>query len=157
MKKFLAVSGILLLIFGLSCKRDSSPENSFEDLPLGEDEIDIEKIENITGFQLRILLAEELGFKPLNKFYWISVKEKIDKQKVEELAIAIIKETITQKPETYHTFTIHFYREDHLSSSIEKSRSFAHVTFLPKGGWLEAGQVPIDNYESYELTCTILE
>ena len=157
MKKFLAVSGILLLTFSLSCKRNVPPGDSFEDSPMSEVVIKIEKIENLSGLRLRILHTEDLGFKPLHKFYWISVKEKIDKQKVEELAATIIEETIAQKPETFHTFTFHFYREDHLVESLRNSRSFAHVTYLPEGGWLKAGQVPIDGYKDYELTCSILE
>ena len=143
------------IIFILSCKNEPSEKTSLQTAPLAGAEIDIQKIENFTGVQFKILKTETIGYMPLNKFYWVCMKEKGTSQKVEQVANAIIKETIAKKPKTYHSFTIHFFCEDELAGSVEKSKSFARANYLPEGSWLKVGRVPIDDYKDYKLTLTL--
>ena len=150
---FLLIS-FTAIIFSLSCKKESSEKDMLQTSPLVEAEIDIQKIENLTGVQFKILKAETIGYMPLHKFYWVCLEEKVDNQKVKELADAIIKETIAKKPKTYHSFTVHFFCESELAESVERSKSFSHANFLPEGGWVKVGRVPIDDYKSYKLTCS---
>jgi len=101
--------------------------------PLAGAEIDIQKIENLTDVQFKILKTETIGYMPLNKFYWICLPKKVNSQKVKELADSIIKEIIAEKPKTYHSFTVHFFWENELGECVEKSKSFARAYFLPEG------------------------
>ena len=145
------------IIFILSCKKEPSEKTSLQTAPLAEAEIDIQKISSMTGVQFKILKTETIGYMPLHKFYWICMQEKAISQKVEQVADAIIKETIAKKPKTYHSFTIHFFCEDELAESVEKSKSFARVSFLPEGDWTKVGRVPLDDYKDYNLTYTSFE
>ena len=145
------------IIFSLSCKKEPSEKPSLERAPLAGVEIDIQKIENLTGIQFRVLKTETVGYMPLHKFYWICLPKKVNSQKVKELSDAITKEIIAKKPKTYHSFTIHFFLEDELAESAKSSKSFARSNFLPEGSWLKVGRVPIDDYKSYKLVCTSLE
>ena len=120
-------------------------------------EIDIRKIENLTGVQFNILKTKTIGYMPLHKFYWVCLKKKVSSQKVKELADSIIKEIIAKKPKTYHSFTVHFFWEDELCESVEKSKSFARANFLPEGDWTKVGRVLTDDYKDYNLTFTSLE
>ena len=83
--------------------------------------------------------------------------ERADREKIEGLASALIKETIAANPATFYSFTIHFFCEPELAKTIEASRAFAHATFLPGGDWAKVGRVPIDDYKDYVLNCVFLE
>jgi len=145
------------IIFSLSCKKEPSEKSMLQTAQLVGIEIDIQKIENLTDVQFKILKTETIGHIPLHKFYWVCLKKKVNSQRVEELADSIIKEIIIKKPKTYHSFTIHFFLEDELGASVERSRCFARANFLPQGGWVKVGRVPIDDYKDYALTYTFLE
>jgi len=145
------------IIFSLSCKKEPSEKSMLQTAQLVGIEIDIQKIENLTDVQFKILKTETIGHIPLHKFYWVCLKKKVNSQMVEELADSIIKEIIIKKPKTYHSFTIHFFLEDELGASVERSRCFARANFLPQGGWVKVGRVPIDDYKDYALTYTFLE
>ena len=145
------------IIFSLSCKKEPSEKPILEMAPLAEVEIDIQKIENLTGVQFKILKTETVGYMPLHRFYWVCLPKKVNSQKVKELSDAITKELIAKKPKTYHSFTIHFFWEDELAECVEKSKSFARANFLPEGSWLKVGRAPLDDYKDYKLTLTSLE
>ena len=145
------------IIFSLSCKKEPSEKSMLQTAQLVGIEIDIQKIENLTDIQFKILKTETIGHIPLHKFYWVCLKNRVNSQGVEELADSIIKEIIIKKPKTYHSFTIHFFWEDELGASVERSRCFARANFLPEGNWTKVGRIPIDDYKDYELTYTSLE
>ena len=147
---------LTFIIFSISCKK-SSENPLLQTAQLAGVEIDVKKIENLGGVQFKILKTETIGYMPLHKFYWVCLKNKANSQRIEELADSIIKEIIAKKPKTYHSFTIHFFWEDELGECVEKSDSFARANFLPQGGWVKVGRVPIDDYKDYALTCTFLE
>ncbi len=144
------------IIFSFSCKK-SSEKPMLLAAQLPETEIDIQKIENLTGVQFKILKTETIGYMPLHRFYWVCLPKRVSNQKVNELADSIIKEIITKKPSTYHSFTVHFFWEDELGECVEKSKSFARANFLPEGDWTKVGRVPLDDYKDYALSCTFLE
>ena len=148
---------ILFIIFSFSCKKESQTKAGLEKAFITEAEIDVQKIESLTGIQCKILKIETIGYMPINKFYWVCLGEKISSVKVEDLAEAIIKETIAKKPNTFHSFTIHFFCESELAETLERSRCFARAKFLPEGDPLKVGRVPIEDYKSYKLVLTILE
>jgi len=160
MKKVVAILFLIsftFIIFSLSCKKEPSEKSMLQTVQLAGVEIDIQKIENLTDVQFKILKIETIGYIPLHKFYWVCLKKKVNNQRVKELADSIIKEIIIKKPKTYHSFTIHFFLEDELGASVESSRCFASANFLPQGGWVKVGRVPIDDYKDYSLTYTFLE
>lgn len=143
----------ILIIFLSFCKKETKVTNQ----SLSVNTIDIHTIENLTGCQFNILKSESLGYIPLHKFYWICLKDEVNNQKLNELAEAIIISTIQKKPKTYHSFTIHFFLESELKERVENSKSFAKANYLPQGSWIKVGRGPIEDYNDYELTCTILE
>ena len=144
------------ITFSVSCKKE--PEKSIlQTAQLPAVEIDIRKIENLTGIQFKILKTETIGYMPLHRFYWVCLPKKVNSQKVNELSDAIIKEIIAEKPRTYHSFTIHFFWEDELADCVESSKSFARANFLPEGEWVKVGRASIDDYKSYRIVSTILE
>jgi len=143
----------ILIIFSSSCNKETKITNQ----PLSVETVDIHAIENLTGCQFNILKSQTLGYIPLHKFYWVSLKDEANNQKLNELAEAIIKETIYQNPKTFHSFTIHFFLENELKESVEKSNIFARANFLPEGSWVKVGRVPIKEYEDYKLTLTYSE
>lgn len=147
---------IIVFSSASSCKKEPSRTSGPEVPILPGVDIDVEKIQNQTGIPFRILKTETVGYMPLHKFYWVSLKEKVSEEKVEILAQALIKETIAMKPETFHSFSIHFFWEDELEETVEKSTCFARATFLPGGSWLKVGREPIEDYKNYQLTCTFL-
>ena len=151
---FFAFTLILILP---SCKKNPSEESTLETPPLIGAEVEAKKIEAQTGISFKILKNESIGYMPLHKFYWISLKSKLNKQQLEILAKALIKETIAKKPNTYHSFTIHFFWENELAETLDKSPRFAQATFLPEGNWQKVGRVPLDHYKNYKLTCIFLE
>ncbi len=140
------------IIFSSSCKKEPLQKTMLQTAQLPGTEIDIHKIENMTDVQFKILKTETIGYMPLNKFYWICLPKKVSSQKIKELADSIIKETIAKKPKTYHSFTIHFFCEDELAESVERSKSFARANYLPEGSWLKVGRVSVDDYKDYKLT-----
>ncbi len=155
MKKILILSTLILLIFYLHCKKEGPKETtSLSTSQLIEPEIDIQKIINLTGVHFKVLKTEAIGYMPLHKFCWVCLENKVNQEKVKELAKEIIKDIIAKKPKTYHSFTIHFFYKDEMAENLEESEPFAKATFLPEGNWLKVGRVPIDNYKTYKLTCT---
>jgi len=157
MKKLTFAFGVIFLIFSLTCKKEPSKKVKFEAAQIVGAEIDLQKIQNLTGVLCKILKAETIGYTPLHKFYWICLGEKTNREKVEELAETIIKETIAKKPNTFHSFTIHFFCEEELAETPERSKCFARANFLPEGDCLKVGKIPIDDYKSYKLTLAIFE
>jgi|GEM_PF-571238 len=158
MKKRKIIFAIFLIVFLASCQKEGPKAPSKIALEqLASTEVDVKKIEQLTGISLRILKTEALGYMPLNKFFWVSVPEKLAPEKIEKLAEAIIKQTILSRPRTYHSFTVHFFCEKELGPSLETSQSFAKATFLPEGSWAKVGRVPIDDYKTYQLTCSLRE
>ncbi len=145
------------ITFSLSCKKEPSEKPILETAPLAGVEIDMQKIENLTGIQFKILKTETIGYMPLHRFYWVCLPKKANSQKVKELSNAITKEIIAKKPKTYHSFTIHFFWGDELAECVERSKSFARANFLPEGSWFKVGRAPIDDYKDYKLTLTSLE
>jgi hypothetical protein len=145
------------IIFSISCKKTPSEITMLEKAQPQETEIDIQKVEKLTGVQFKILKTETIGYIPLNRFYWVCLPNKVPSQKVKELTDSIIKEIIAKNPKTYHSFTIHLFWEDELGECVEESKSFARANFLPEGDWTKVGRVPIDDYKDYKLTCTFFE
>ena len=153
---FLAKFGSLI-ISSVSSKNELGKTANIVYLPLPEYEINIKAIENSTGCSFRILKTESLGYIPHHKFYWICLKKELPNKKLEELADAIIRDTILKKPKTYHSFTLHFFLENKLKKRVEKSKRFAKANFLPEGNWIKVGRTPIENYEDYELILSYSE
>jgi len=147
----------IIIIINSACKKQASNKASPEIQLPGSAEVDVSKIESSTGLHFEILKTETHGYKPIHKFFWVCLSEKPDEQKLKDLAEAIIKEAISSNPETYHSFTIHFFCESELEETLEKSNRFAQATFLPEGSWLKVGRVPIDDYKDYKLTCEFIE
>ena len=148
---------IILIFFYSSCNKNLEKSAITTNDTEYAIEFDHHAIENSTGCQFNILKAKTLGYIPLHKFYWISLENKIPNQKLEELADAIIKETIKESPKTYHSFTLHFLLESELLKRAENLKCFARATFLPEGSWGKVGRVAIENYEDYQLTCQTFE
>lgn len=94
MKKLIALFGFTLIILSPSCKKESLKKALPESTPSTLGEIDIEKLENSTGIQFKILKTEVIGYKPLHKFYWVRLKNKVNNQDIETLVNAIIQESI---------------------------------------------------------------
>jgi len=158
MRKILILSMLILLNFHLFCKKESPKETtSLGTSQLIKPEINVQKIIELTGVHFKILKTEAIGYMPLHKFCWVCLENKVNQQKVKELAKEIIMDIIAKKPKTYHSFTIHFFYKDEMGKTLEKSEPFATATFLPEGNWLKVGRVPIDNYKSYKLTCVFHE
>lgn len=157
LKLILVFIMLTLVLFSSSCKKKESKKHVTETASVTGIEVDAKKIRKLTGVSFNILKTETIGYAPINKFYWISIKKRVSNQKVEELADAIIKETIAEKPKTFHSFTIHFFWENELTENLSESKRFARATFLPDGDWRKVGRVPIDDYKDYRLTCTFHE
>ena len=120
-------------------------------------EIDPEKIAAVVGVRFRVLKTEALGQMTRNKFYWICLGDKVAGPKLEELAMAIVRETIAARPQTYHSFAMHFFLESGLKETCEASTPFARANYLPEGNWLKVGRASIEDYKDYRLTLTRLE
>lgn len=117
-------------------------------------EIDPEKIAAVVGVRFRVLKTEALGQTTRNKFYWISLGDKVADPKLEELAMAIVHATIAARPQTYHSFAVHFFLESGLKETCEASTAFARATYLPEGIWVKVGRASIEDYKDYRLTLT---
>jgi hypothetical protein len=164
MKKEWSLFGIvsIVLIIGCcaalsSCKKENAQKPSFEAVPQGPSDIDVNKIGAASGIPLKIIKTEDIGFSPKQKFFWVLTKEIPAIQKTEELASAIIKETILLRPQTYHGITIHFIDEAGFAGTPENSKRFAKATYFPEGSMEKIGRVPIDEYKEYKLVCTLLK
>ncbi|MFW6128767.1 MAG: hypothetical protein ACOC6P_00785 [Candidatus Aminicenantaceae bacterium] len=68
---------------------------------------------------------------------------------------AIIWDIIEQKPATFHSFTIHFFKKEDLLQTVEDSNPFAKAEYLPEGGLAEVGRVAIEEYENYQLILSL--
>jgi hypothetical protein len=120
-------------------------------------EIDPEKITNALDINFQVLKTETVGQSTRNKFYWVCVGDKVTGPKIEKLAMAIIRETIAARPQTYHSFTVHFFRESDLKETPESSANFAYATYLPEGGWQKVGRDSIEDYKAYRLQLALSE
>ncbi len=109
------------------------------------------------GVSFQVLKTETVSQSTRNKFYWVCVGDKVAGPKIEELAMAIIRETIAARPQTYHSFTVHFIRESDLKETPESSAAFARATYLPDGSWQKIGRASIEDYKEYRLQLTLLE
>lgn len=119
--------------------------------------INVEKIEKELNLKFRILKTDSLGSTLMHKFCWISLAERVSREKVEQLANCIIKEIIAKQPRTFHSITIHFFWDSDLKERIELSPSFARAAFLPFGDWQKVGRVPLEDYKDYKLVLTFIE
>jgi hypothetical protein len=147
---------VILILFNFSCKKESGSQARLKPALSVQTEIDAQEIANLTGVRLRILKSESIGISPRHKFFWVCLAEKAEKEKVEGLAMEIIKKTIALNPKTYHSFIIHFFCEKELTGTPEESKPYARATFLPYGTPDKVGRIPINNYQDYILTCTFL-
>ncbi|HZX10985.1 MAG TPA: hypothetical protein VFG01_08585 [Acidobacteriota bacterium] len=155
--KLILLSVILgIIVFGSFCSKKPSEDKKGVDETVFL-EFDVQKIKDSTGMSFEIVKTKNVGYDPLNKFYWVSVEEKLAEEDLRILAQEIIDTAIQSEPQTYHSFTIHFLQEDKAGASREKPKAFAKVTFLPEGSWTKVGRVPINDYSDYELTCTIVD
>jgi len=150
---------VILLLLSFCCQKKEPTKKAFEERkePGAAAEIDVQKVEAATGISFKILKTEAVGFMPRHKFFWVCVSERADKEKIEGLASAIIKETIAANPATFHSFTVHFFCEPELAKTLEASTAFARATFLPEGSWVKVGRAPIDDYKDYVLDCVFLD
>lgn len=150
---------ILTVIFGIIvissfCSRKPSEDKKGVDETVFL-EFDVQKIKDSTGLSFKIIKTKEVGYEPLNKFYWVNIEKKIPMENLKVLAQEIIDAAIQSKPQTYHSFTIHFIYKDKSKETKEEPKAFAKVTYLPEGSWTKVGRVPINDYSDYELTCTM--
>ena len=156
LKLFAALASII--IFLPACSKDEGTEGSAgTGKPVVKSvasEIDPEKIAKTVGVSFQIIKTEAVGQTTRNKFYWVCVGDKVSAPKIDELAMAIIRETITARPQTYHSFTVHFIREFDLKETPESSAAFVRATYLPEGKWRKVGRVSIEDYKEYRLKLT---
>ena len=159
MKNLAIGPSVFLILLSLCCQKEPSSEKPLEGRieTAPTTEIDIHKVEAPTGISFRILKTEAVGFTPRHKFFWVCLPERQNKEKIERLASALIKETILANPAFFHSFTVHFFCEPEMTRTIEASKAFARVTFLPEGSWVKVGRVPIDDYKDYVLNSAFLE
>jgi hypothetical protein len=120
-------------------------------------EIDIEKVQANVDYTFNVLKIKTIGLPPKYIFFWVGVNSKLGHEAVQDISLAIIQAIISQKPEIYHSFTIHFIRNQDLREKVEKSNSFAKAEYLPDGDWINVGRVPINGYERYRLSCIFHE
>jgi hypothetical protein len=148
----------ILLILGISsCKKERALKPTAEQISQSGSDIDVQKISIQVGLTFKILKTAARGYLPMHKYYWICLKEKPDRPKIEALARSIIDETIAKFPGTFHSFVIHFFCEQELQGTPENSKAFAQASFLPDGDWSKVGRVPIDGYKTYQLSINFLE
>ncbi|MFW6124467.1 MAG: hypothetical protein ACOC5G_04530 [Acidobacteriota bacterium] len=147
-----AVFGIIVISSFCSRKPSEDKKGVDETVFL---EFDVQKIKDSTGMSFEIVKTKNVGYDPLNKFYWVSVEEKLAEEDLRILAQEIIDTAVQSKPQTYHSFTIHFMCRDESQESKQRLKAFAKATFLPEGSWTKVGRVPINDYKDYELTCTM--
>ena len=156
----IAVLPLIVLLFPACRKEGGTSRPAGTERPFAKSaasEIDSEKIAAAVGVRFRVLKTEALGQMTRNKFYWVCLGDKVAGPKLEELAMAIVRETITARPKTYHSFTMHFFLESGLKETCEASMPIARATYLPEGNWLKVGRASVDDYKDYRLTLTRLE
>ena len=153
--KLILLSVILgIIVFGSFCSKKPSEDKKGVDETVFL-EFDVQKIKDSTGMSFEIVKTKNVGYDPLNKFYWVSVEEKLAEEDLRILAQEIIDTAIQSKPQTYHSFTLHFVCRDESQESKQRLKAFAKVTFLPEGSWTKVGRIPINDYCGYELTCSM--
>ena len=153
----IAVLPLIVLLLPACQKEGGTSRPAGTERPVAKSaasEIDPEKIAAVVGVRFRVLKTEAFGQTPRNKFYWICLGDKVAGPKLEELAMAIVRETIAARPQTYHSFTMHFFLESGLKETCEASTPFARATYLPEGNWVNVGRASIEDYEDYRLTWT---
>ena len=81
----------ILLILGISsCKKEPAPKPTAEQISQSGSDIDVQKISIQVGLTFKILKTDARGYLPMHKYYWICLKEKPDRPKIEALARSII-------------------------------------------------------------------
>jgi len=156
----IAVLSLIVLLLPACRKEGGTSRTAGTERPVAKSaasEIDPEKIAAVVGVRFRVLKTEALGQMTRNKFYWICLGDKVAGPKLEELAMAIVRETITARPQLYHSFTVHFFLESELKETCEASTSFARATYLPDGSFIKVGRASIEDYKDYRLTLTRLK
>ncbi len=154
---FLKFLILILIVFGLSCKKEPEKQISPEMSPSIAAKIDIQQIESSIDVQFTILKTETVGYMPRHRFFWVCLDKEASHQKIEDLAQAIVNEAIANNPKTYHSFLIHFFLKSDLRDTVENSKSYAKATYLPEGSWLEIRKNAVDSYDDYKLTCTFFD
>lgn len=148
----------LIIIFLPGCSKEERTGGSTETgksiVKSVSSEIDPEKIAKTVGVSFQIMKTEAVGQTARNKFYWICVADKVSGPKIDELAMAIIRETIAARPQTYHSFTVHFIQESDRKETPESSAAFVRATYLPEGKWQKVGRASIEDYKEYRLELT---
>ena len=161
LQSMLVTALVMITIFLTACNRDEETGRSAgTGNPIAKSvasEIDPEKITTALDINFQVLKTETVGQSTRNKFYWVCVGDKVTGPKIEELAMAIIRATIAARPQTYHSFTVHFFRECDLKETPESSANFARATYLPEGGWQNVGRDSIEDYKAYRLQLTLPE
>ncbi len=162
LESMLVAALVMIIVFLPTCSRDEGTGRSDGiGKPVTKSvasEIDPEKIGKVVGVSFRVLKTETVSQSTRNKFYWVCVGDGIAIPKIEELAMAIIRETIAARPQTYHSFTVHFFRECDLKETPESSATVARATYLPEGGWQKVGRASIEDYKKeYRLQLTLPE
>jgi hypothetical protein len=161
LESILVAALVMITIFLPACSRDEGTGRSDGSgksvAKSAVSEIDPEKIATAVGISFRVLKTETVSQSTRNKFYWVCIGDKVASPKIEELAMAIIRETIAARPQTYHSFTVHFIRECDLKETPESSATFARATYLPEGGWQKVGRASIEDYKEYRLQLTLPE
>jgi hypothetical protein len=134
--KLFVVLGLIIMLLP-ACSKDEGAGGAAETgkpvLKSVALEIDPEKIAKVAGVSFQVLKEETIGQSTRNKFYWVCVGDKFAGPKIDELAMAIIRETIAARPQTYHSFTVHFIRECDLKETLDSSVPFVRATYLPEG------------------------
>lgn len=150
---------VLIIVFLPACSREEgtgvSAGPAKPALKSVASEIDAEKIAKAVGVGFQVMKTETIGQTTRNKFYWVCVGDKVERPKIDELAMAVIRETIAARPQTYHSFTVHFIREGDWKESQESSEAFIRATYLPEGKWQKVGRTSIEDYKEYRLQLTL--
>jgi hypothetical protein len=144
---------LFLMIVQSSCEKTPVEKTTFNSVEQRVTEIDATKVELTTSIPRKILKTEDIGYVPKAKFFWVLLKERADRQKLEEIASGIIEETVAKKGKIYHSFTFHFFDETGFVGSPERSKAFAKINFFPDGSQDKVGRVPIDDYKNYQFVC----
>jgi hypothetical protein len=142
---------MVLMSFLVACKKGTPSKPLAQQVQTASAEVDIQKITAQTGIRFRIIKTDTRGYMPLHKFFWVCVPDQTPKEKVEALVREIIKATVANFSDTYHSFTFHLFYESKLTENPEDCQPFARATFLPEGDWSKAGRAPIDDYKTYQL------
>ena len=148
---------LFLMIVQSSCEKTPVEKTTFNSVEQRVTEIDVKKVESSTGVLCKILKTEDIGYMPKAKFFWVLLKERAGRQKLEEIASGIIDETTVKKGKIYHSFTFHFFDETGFVGSPERSKAFAKINFFPDGSQDKVGRVPIDDYKNYQFVCLFIK